>query len=349
MLLRKYMLPLLLLLIGTAHATAQEWIAGVDFKTYFDNREYSGMGFDGSKTVFAARLTPKAGLQWAGHNRLMVAVDLMQDFGDGAKFLTEAKPQLWYQYESPKVLAAAGIFSREMLRGDYGEAFFDRAYRFYHNRLQGVMGQYRNDAGFVEFAIDWEGMQGYERRERFRILSAGEGHGKLFYGGYALTLLHYAKTSEPTPDEGIVDHVLINPYGGIRFAAYFDFDIRLGYLQSVQRDRIAEAGWVAPKGGTLDIRLSRWGVTLANMLYVGENQAPFYGRYGDTLYSGCAFFGTPDHIYNRTDLSYARTFFNGTLDLQAGILVHYDGTGCGTQQVLECTVHLEKIFGPRKN
>lgn len=351
--LRKHLLPSLLLLSAllsaSTAATAQEWVAGVGFKTYFDNREYSGMSFDGSKTIFAARLTPTAGLQWAERNRLMVAVDLMQDFGDGAKFLTEAKPQFWYQYNAPKVLAAAGIFSREMLRGDYGEAFFDRGYRFYHNRLQGVMGQYRNEAGFVEFAIDWEGMQETDRRERFRILSAGEGHGQLLYGGYALTLLHFAKSSNPAPDEGIVDHMLINPYGGIRFTAFFDFDIRLGYLQSLQRDRIAEAGWVAPKGGMLDIRLSRWGVTLANMLYVGENQMPFYDRYGETLYSGCAFFGTRDHLYNRTDLSYTRTFFNGTLDLRAGILVHYDGTGLGTQQVLECSVRLEKIFGHPKN
>ncbi len=334
-----------LAVLGAATATAQEWVAGVGFRTFFDNREYSGMGFDGSKTVFAARLTPQAGLSWDGRNRLMAAVDLMQDFGDGSKFLTEAKPQIWYQYEAPRVLAAAGIFSREKLRGDYGEAFFDRAYLFYNNRLQGVMGQYRGGGGFAEFAIDWEGMQSAERRERFRILSAGQYDGRRLYCGYALSVLHFAKTSDPDAGEGIVDHILVNPYGGVRFRAFFDFDIRLGYLQSLQRDRISEGGWEAPAGGMLDIRLSRWGLSLGNMLYVGENQRPFYNRYGDTLYAGCAFFGTRDHIYNRTDVSYGGTFFGGTLDVRAGILFHYDGVGLGTQQVLTLSVKLEKIFG----
>lgn len=332
--------------LGAATASAQEWIAGIGFRTFFDNREYSGMGFDGSKTFFAARLTPEAGLRWAECNRLMTAVDLMQDFGDGSTFLTEAKPQIWYQYETPRVLAAAGIFSRTKLRGDYGEAFFDRAYAFYNNRLQGVMGQYRSEGGgFVELAIDWEGMQSAERRERFRLLSAGELHGHRFYGGYALSVLHFAKTSAPAADEGIVDHILVNPYAGLRFSAFFDFDIRLGYLQSLQRDRIAEGGWEAPKGGVLDIRFSRWGLSLGNMLYAGENQMPFYDRYGGALYSGCAFFGTRDHIYNRTDLSYGNSFFGGTLDIRAGILFHYDGVGLGTQQVLTLSVKLEKIFG----
>lgn len=342
--LRKHTL-LCLLALCTVPAAAQEWVAGVGFKTFFDNREYSGMGFDGSKTVFAARLTPEAGLVWDDRNRLMAAVDLMQDFGDGSKFLTEAKPQVWYQYEAPKILAAAGIFSRNKLRGDYGEAFFDRAYLFYNNRIQGVMGQYRGDRGFVEFAIDWEGMQSAERRERFRILSAGQYQGRRFYGGYALSVLHFAKTSDPAANEGIVDHILANPYGGVRFRAFFDFDIRLGYLQSLQRDRITEGGWEAPKGGILDLRLSRWGLSLGNMLYVGENQMPFYPLYGDLLYSGCAFFGTREHIYNRTDISYARMFFGETLGVKAGILFHYDGVSLGTQQVLELTVKLEKIFG----
>lgn len=346
---RKYTLAGLVAL-GAATASAQEWVAGVGFRTFFDNREYSGMGFDGSKTVFAARLTPAAGLSWDSRNRLTAAVDLMQDFGDGSTFLTEAKPQIWYQYEAPRVLAAAGIFPREKLRGDYGEAFFDRAWLFYNNRLQGVMGQYRGEGGgFVEFAVDWEGMQSSERRERFRILSAGQWDGRRFYGGYALSVLHYAKTSDPAADEGIVDHILVNPYAGLRFSAFFDFDIRLGYLQSLQRDRIAEGGWKTPKGGVLDIRLSRWGLSLGNMLYAGENQMPFYERYGDTLYAGCAFFGTRDHVYNRTDLSYGNTFFDGTLDIRAGILFHYDGKGLGTQQVLTLTVKLEKIFGRHAN
>lgn len=339
---RKYLLLCATLLVATA-ARSQEWVAGLDFATWFDNREYSGTEFaDASETFFSARLTPQIGLRWDNRNTLTVAVDLLQDFGDGAKFLTEAKPQFWYQYEAPRVLAAAGIFPRTKLRGDYGPAFFDRSYLFYHNRLMGVMGQYRGESGFVEAAIDWEGMQSDVQREKFRILSAGQYNGRRFYGGYALSLLHYAKTSDPAPDEGVVDNILVNPYGGLRFEAFFGFDIRLGYLQSLQRDRRAENGWVTPKGGVLDIRLSRWGLTLGNMLYAGENLMPFYNFYGGGLYANDVFFGTRNHLYNRTELSYDRRFFHGTLGVRAGIFFHCDGRGMGTSQMLELTVHLQK-------
>lgn len=337
------------LLFAAADLHAQQFFVGADFTTRFDNREYTGTYFaDASETFFSARLTPQAGLRWDERNSLTVAVDLLQDFGDGARFLTEAKPQVFYQFHSPKVLAAAGIFPREILMGDYGEAFFDRSYLFYHNRISGVMGNYRSERGFVELAIDWEGMQSKTIREKFRILSAGRYEGERLYGGYALSLLHYAKTSDPAPEEGVVDNLLVNPFAGIRFSAYFDFDIRLGYLQSLQRDRIAENGWVMPKGGMIDIRLSRWGLTLGNMLYAGQNLMPFYGAYGDALYANCVFFGTSDHIYNRTEVSYDRRFFHDTLGVKAGIFFHYDGKGMGTQQLLEVNVRLQKIFAKKE-
>lgn len=344
---RKYTLLCALTLLTTG-ISAQELVVGADFTTRFDNREYAGMNFDASKTLFSARLTPQIGLRWDARNTLMIGIDLMQDFGDGSKFLTEAKPQMWYQYEAPHVLAAAGIFPRAKLRGDYGEAIFDRAYLFYNNRIQGVMGQYRSDNGFVEFAIDWEGMQSATRREKFRILSAGEYDGAHLYGGYALSVLHFAKTSDPAPDEGVVDNILVNPYGGGRFHAFFDFDIRLGYMQSLQRDRRTESGWEAPKGGVLDIRLSRWGLTLGNMLYVGENMMPFYGDYGTALYSNSLFFGTRHNLYNRTEISYDRHFFHDTLGVKAGIFFHYDGKSMGTQQLLEVSVKLQKIFSKKE-
>ncbi|MEG2614308.1 MAG: hypothetical protein RR996_04610, partial [Alistipes sp.] len=232
---------------------------------------------------------------------------------------------------------------RTMLRGDYGEAFFDRSYNFYHNRIQGVVGQYRAERGFVEFAIDWEGMQSPTVREQFRLLSAGEYRGNHLYGGYALSVGHYAKTSNPVEGEGVVDNMLGNLYGGVRFNAYFDFDFRLGYLQGIQRDRCVGDSW-KPAGGMLDLRMSRWGLTLGNMLYMGQNQLPFYDRYGKSLYSNCVFFGTHHNIYNRTEISYARRFAHDTIGIKAGIFFDYDGTGLGTSQLLELNVRLRKTY-----
>lgn len=348
---------LLLLLAAIPGLRAQEIVAGVDFATRFDNREFSGCLIAPSHTYFSARLTPRIGLRWDERNTLMLGVDLLQDFGDSDGFLTEAKPQIYYQYAAPRVVATAGIFDRSHLRGDYGEAFFDTAWAFYHNRIQGVMGRYAApDGSFAEFALDWEGMQTETQRERFRILSAGRWElSRRFYAGYDLQLLHFAKTSAAEnapdgsyPDQGVVDNMTVDLHAGMRFTAFFDFDLRLTWLQTMQRDRRTDQGWKRPGGGCLDLSMSRWGLTLSNMLYVGDNLMPFWDIYGEQVYAASPFFGTPDqhtNLYNRTSLLYSRGFFRDTLSLRAGILFQYDGVSLGTSQLLELSVKLQKIFG----
>lgn len=348
---RKFIPALFALIFAAAPTRAQQFFAGVDFATRFDNREYSGTRFaDDSRTFFGARLTPQAGLRWDKRNSLVVAVDLLQEMGDASNFLTEVKPQIYYRFESKRVRAAAGIFTRDLLRGDYGEAFFDRSYLFYHNRIQGLMGSYRGKTGFVELSLDWLGKQSVGVREQFRILSAGRyDRGGVFYGGYALSLQHFAKTSEPAEGEGVVDDILVNPFVGVRFSALFDFDLRLGYLQALERDRIAENGWETPKGGQFTFRMSWKGLSLEDELYVGENPMPLYAKYGSALYTGNVFYRTgSERLYNRTQIGYSRRFFRRTLGVKAALRFECDGRNIGTSQVVEIDVRLHKNF-KRKN
>ena len=228
---------ILTLLLAAAGASAQEVFIGADFDTRFDNREHSDCNIDDSHTFFSMRLTPKAGVIWSEKNRLVVAVDLLQDFGDKEhKFLSKVDPQIYYQFNSKTAQAVAGIFPRSLLLARYDPFFLGSAYSFYNNRIQGLAAHYKSQTGsFIEFAIDWEGMRSYQTREKFRILSGGEYKGRHWYGGYVMTLLHYAKTDNTELDEGVVDHILLNPYVGYRYEGAYTFDARLGYLQSLQR------------------------------------------------------------------------------------------------------------------
>ena len=235
---------ILTLLLAAAGASAQEVFIGADFDTRFDNREHSDCNIDDSHTFFSMRLTPKAGVIWSEKNRLVVAVDLLQDFGDKEhKFLSKVDPQIYYQFNSKTAQAVAGIFPRSLLLARYDPFFLGSAYSFYNNRIQGLAAHYKSQTGsFIEFAIDWEGMRSYQTREKLRILSGGEYKGRHWYGGYVMTLLHYAKTDNTELDEGVVDHILLNPYVGYRYEGAYTFDARLGYLQSLQRDLRTEEG-----------------------------------------------------------------------------------------------------------
>lgn len=136
---------ILTLLLAAAGASAQEVFIGADFDTRFDNREHSDCNIDDSHTFFSMRLTPKAGVIWSEKNRLVVAVDLLQDFGDKEhKFLSKVDPQIYYQFNSKTAQAVAGIFPRSLLLARYDPFFLGSAYSFYNNRIQGLAAHYKS-------------------------------------------------------------------------------------------------------------------------------------------------------------------------------------------------------------
>ena len=155
----------------------------------------------------------------------------------------------------------------------------------------------------------------------------------------------------------MTDNLLLDPYVGWEFSAFFDFDIRANFLFAPQRGRSVDNAWQTPCGGQLDIRIGKWGLRLENNLYIGQNLQPLRRFLSDTeagltyaqegLYAGESFYATTKHLYNRTRIGYERTFFNGTLGVEAGMVFHYDGTGLGSQQVVRLRVDLEKAFGKR--
>lgn len=334
-------------------------LVGADFDTYFDNREYSGSEIGESGTLFSSRLTPKVGVEWNEKNRLIFGMDLWSDFGDDTDVFAKARPLAYYRFASEKVSAYAGIFSREEMIGNYSEIFLSESEQFYQNRVQGFMGQYRGRRGFVELSLDWCGMYSEASREKFRVLSAGEyifdNYHRRFYGGYALQVFHYAGSE--TIQNCVVDNIIVNPYVGARFNAYFDFDVRLHYIQTLQRDRANEDKFRTPKGGMLQVRMEKWGVYIDEQLYIGEDLLPYYSTfrseafpagYGADLYSSERFFGTSGNVYNNTKIGYNRSFFDDTLRVNAFVAMQYDGQMWGTKQVVQLSVRLMKDISLKK-
>ena len=332
-----------------------------DFTTLFDNTEYASMKGINSETLFGARLTPKVGIEWQYRNQLMVGADLYQDFGHD-KFLSDAKLQLYYAFQDYNAKVYAGIFPRSAMKGLRSPLFFDPAYCYYNNSIAGVLARYDDSTNpsYVEFAMDYTGMRSFDVRESFAIMSSGKHsffkRGWLSYG-YDFYMGHYAKDYNPETIDGVVDNIMLMPYveweDGVlteigRWWLYMD--VRLSYVQSLQRDRINENKWEHPFGGELLVNFQWNGVELSNRLYMGKGSLlSYYNRYGSDVYHGMSLYRTEKGIYDAIALSYSRWFFNNTVGVKAGITAEYDGTGWGTRQWLQVNVALDTNVSLRRN
>jgi len=353
---------------ATAYAQRVGWEA--DFKTRFDNREFTGSSCNESQTIFLADLATAFTYNWMQKNTVRFGIEVQKDFGDVRGFFSEVRPLVSYAYRGGDVGADVGIFSRDELTGDYSRAFFNDSLKTYQPTVQGMALHYRNIRRGLqaEMALDWEGMYSEYSREKFRIFGwIDKGWQRRptadrYYVGCALSVFHFANSA--LTQGNVVDNLLANPYVGIRRAATvatrrnrkirirhrLGYDIRAGFLWAPQRDRIADEGWKAPKGGELRIGLEWKGIQFENNLYAGENLMPLFDRYGGELYAGERWYGTPHKLYNRTRLGYERLFFNRTVGIKAGMIFHHDGDGLYTQQVLQVSVRLrETLYDARKH
>ena len=300
--------------------------------THFDNAEYAGNDIGYSRTIFAVRLTPTLGYRFGkeGRHAVVAGAELLKDFGS-THFVDEAKLVAYYRYKDQNWGAYAGAFDRDALIGRYSRAFYSDSTLIYNATVQGVAGNYRSEKMFAEVAVDWYGLYSPEVREKFRVLaSVGGEFGKWFDAGVSLSLMHYANKS--TFRGNVVDNALVNPWIGAKFEAFFDFDVRLGYLQSYQNDRRLENGVAFPKGGELYVKIERWGAYIDNNLYVGDSLMPFYGNrgndglvYADDLYVGDVLYGTTNKIYNRTGIGYERKFSCDRVSVKAELVLQYTG------------------------
>ncbi len=312
-----------------------------ELSTHFDNAEYDGNDVGYSRTIFAVRLIPALGYRWGkdGCHAVVAGAELLKDFGS-VRTIDDAKLVAYYRYKDQNWGAYAGIFGRDELVGRYSRAFYSDSTRIYNALVQGVAGHYRSEKMFAELAVDWHGLYSPEVREKFRVLtSVGGKFAKWFDAGVTLSLTHYANKS--TFRGNVVDNALGNAWIGAQFKAFFDFDVRLGYLQALQRDRKVSDSWLAPKGGELYVRLSKWGAFIDNNLYVGENLMPLYEvcgndglNYADDLYAGDITYSPPRKFCNRTGLGYERTFCKESLSVKAEVALIYMGGKVSNQQLV---------------
>jgi hypothetical protein len=340
----------------------------VDFKMNFDNRELYKSAFSSSMTIFGARVTPSVGLavrpQAGEEHKVMIGADVMKDFGGVQDRILE---ELTLYYRMQKDLGDtdltlyAGIFPRSRTTGDYSPAFFSDSLLFYDNNLEGIMLQVKRPKASFEVACDWMGQYGPDRRERFMVLSAGEGELLPFMSlGYAAYLYHFASSYTR---KGVVDNILLNPYVEFDFADEVGLqrmNVRLGWLQGMQNDRVHGDGYVFPSGGEVDLDVRNWNVGVRNRLFCGTDMMPLYNdkdnmgvKYGPELYMGDPFYRVYDDgkdglgIYDRLEVYYEPDFKGSSkyINIRIGAIFHFNSLKyCGTQQMVTLRFNLQSLL-----
>ncbi len=322
------------------------WDVGFDVR--FDNREFEELRDTGvavSQTLFSARVTPAIGLDWVnargdGHHRVMAGGSFMLDMGSNPAPGRKIEALMFYHFDSPKYSVLVGRFERRHLIGAYSRAIYAGSSAFYDNVLDGFVLQHHPRWGYVELALDWDGMQTVEYRESFRVLSAGMWGNGAFRLGYSFDMYHLASRTGAL--DGVVDHVLFSPwvgFAGEKVLEWFErLSVEAGWMGSFDRDRMADGRWVTPMGATLDVTVQKWKVGVSNRMYVGERQMPLRGAYGNRIYKGDGLYSS-GNFYDYLQIYWKPQLTKGvSLGFELGL--HTDGKKVGWQQVAALSIAL---------
>jgi hypothetical protein len=227
--------------------------------------------------------------------------------------------------------------------------------RVYDSNMEGLLLRFFSPRSYVEAGLDWMGMLGSHRRERFQIFT----YGSFFLdGGFDLgwtaTLYHFANTLEY---RGVVDNVLLSPFiTWTRSTGDFRYGAKLSWLQGIHQDRIRKTGLELASGALLSQDLKWRKVSVSGDVYYGTGQMPYYDDYdaGGNMYGSDLYFGCPFYKVNPASEDWKKPGFYGraefywnplvleSVDIRVGAAAHFNGAGfCGWQQKLSVVFDLD--------
>ncbi len=346
-----------------------QFIFDTGFDLRFDNREYGGGTFSPSGTIFGARFSPAIGFTSGSYNTvhtLMGGAVLTKDFGgisvSGSDVLRDAF--LWYSYERGlgRELVfglTGGIFPRTMSRESWSTAFFSERRCWYDPYMEGLLLSLDGGKGRVELGCDWLAMYGTaaDVKEQFLLFSAGHykplDRLKLGYNGY---MMHLA-ASATAP--GVADNILVEPYlevdlGGRR-SFFSEFTLRLGYLQSLQRDRVVSNKFKTPALGEFTLGAVHSVLGIGNSFYYGLDILPLYDStdtggvpYADRLYFSDPFFRIRQNsdgkcgFYDRLEVFWTPRLGKALILKFAAVFHFNSGSFSGSQQIISLSYVISK-------
>ncbi len=346
----------------SAHAQkSTEVVYKIGFDQRFDNREYDKSDYSSSGTIFGARFTPSVGLKIRvadDVHTIMVGAEIRKDFGDinttGKKLIKDYF--YYYNYRTPLGKGVftidGGIIPRTRYKESWSTAFLSEKQAWYDPYIEGLLLRYESAGSNIELGCDWMGMYGSDSsvNEQFMVFSAGHhDFSRLFKMGYNFYMVHFANSVSV---RGVCDNILAEPYATLDIAPIAgslldEASLKLGYIQSLQRDRTVSLDFQNPSLLEASVQIRKKGWELSNNFYVGEDIMPLYNStdaagtiYGDRLYFADPFFRICDSessrtgFYDRLELGYTGNL-SDDLIVKLSWVCHFNTSSySGSQQII---------------
>lgn len=372
---------------------AVEFDYDIDFNYFFDNREFKA-SFDmfmDSDAFNIARFSPSFGVRASqGRNlthRLMAGVNLTKGLGENPitdKTFSQGEDdpglinsklfkEIFYYYNMEARLNSgllelvAGVYPRNMMKGEYGRAFFSDYVMMFDPEMEGVLVQFNTPRLFAEAGYDWLGQRGLDRYERYMVHSAGSYQiTDWVSAGWAASYMHIGDSYIFTCD---ADDILFNPYAKADFGHQMglqEISVKAGVLASMQADWTVETSPHFPVGGEGIVTVRNWDAGIENTLFFGDNLMPFKSSvysdsgissyYTDLLYLSEPFYFTRRGYasgYDRLELFYEPKI-SDALSLKLSAVGHFIfpsseviGSFLGWQAKASLVFDLDAIRHPR--
>jgi len=333
---------LLLLILDSGHAAAQEVEWSIDASTVINNREGGNDDFTPDQTFMFTRLAPELGISMLeGEHQLKAGVVWYQPMIDdlsGYKVL----PTLYYRYNNDNGWhLTAGLMPRSLMVQRSPRYLWSDSLNYVQPNLRGIMAQLIKQAGFVEAAVDWRQMQTLHQREAFTVMVNTDWQiaAPIRVGGH-LQYSHLAKSISHAPGEYVNDDLLFNPMAGLDFSQRTALDslrVNAGAIITMQRNR-GDERW-RNQAGFIATATARWHwLQLDETFYAGQRLFPLYPLYGSMLNLGDPYFN--NKVYSRTDLT-AHVVNNRFVDLNLSVMLHATDKTSAFWQQLTCRFYID--------
>lgn len=347
-------------------AHSQEFDYNAGFGYHFDNAEYSQSHnlFQPSGTVHLADFYAEGGFSFdSGRNmkhKVLVGFDVAKNMGEQSDDNLNKELLLSYQMDVKTLWgsfsAVFGCFPRTFSEGEYCDALFGRDIYYTDRNFEGIFLKYREKGFYSEIGLDWMGMYGPDRRERFQIMSAGKWKmSDWLWFGWDASMYHFAGSEV---FRNVVDNMMVHPYLQISpDVSMQKFSLSAGWIQKYDRDRSVEGSASFHGGALINLGLKNWNVGVENDFYFGQDLMPLFAgsnngvKYGTDLYFGNRFYHTQIEgfsIYDRAEIYYEPSI-TSWLDFRVSAIFNVGNPTQefsffrGWQQMLSLRVNLEKI------